>query len=83
MSFLSLLALLGGCHNACQDLCYDMADYAEDCGLTVTSAAFDACMEAQEGDASREDRATCRQANDPELLRSEWSCADLESYWAE
>ena len=31
------LLLLGGCSNPCQQLCVEMADYADECGLTVSA----------------------------------------------
>jgi len=81
---LGLAALLAapGCTNACGRICKQMADYAEECGLTVTDAELDECLEAQAGKESRDDRAACREYNDPEVIRQEWSCDDLEDYWA-
>lgn len=79
------VALLGlaGCHNSCQRLCTRMADYADECGLEVTDDDLASCIDAQAGAASRDDRPACREYNDEDALREEWTCADLEDYWTQ
>lgn len=72
------LAALGGCRNACQDLCVRMANYAEECGFTVPDAELDACLEEQ---ADAEDRAVCRDFGSPQAIRDEWTCAEMGEYW--
>lgn len=72
--------VLSGCNNACQDLCKNMADYAADCNFNVSDAEVDACIERQSA-AEGDDLKTCRQFGDPETLRSQWTCQDLETYW--
>ena len=78
-----LLTLVGGCQNACQRICGRMASYARDCGYEVTSEEVRACRKAQAGQESREDRAVCRDFGDPQAIREEWTCEDLEDYWAQ
>lgn len=75
-------AALSGCRNACQEICPRMADYARDCGFEVSQEEVSACVAAQAGAASREDRAVCRDAGDRATLRAEWTCEDLSDYWA-
>jgi hypothetical protein len=58
-----------------------MADYARDCGFEVSQEEVSACVAAQAGAASREDRAVCRDAGDRATLRAEWTCEDLSDYW--
>ena len=73
---------LTACRNSCQQICPRMAAYAEDCGFTVTSEEVGACMAAQAGAESKEDRQICREAGDRATLREEWTCDDLSDYWA-
>ncbi len=75
--------LASGCRNACQKICKDMAEYAEECGYTVTDEDLKECYKSQKGSESRDDRAVCRAFNDEEQLRAEWSCEDLEDYLME
>jgi len=77
-----LLFLTGGCQNACQRICGRMASYARECGYEVSAAEVRACREAQAGKASRDDRAICRDFGSSGAIREEWSCEDLEDYWA-
>jgi hypothetical protein len=71
-------AALGGCRNACQDICVRMANFAEECGFTVADAELDACIEDQ---AEAEDLAVCRDYGSPQAIREEWTCADMGEYW--
>lgn len=73
---------LTACRNACQEICPRMARYAEDCGFTVSTDEVRACVQAQSGSASRDDRAICRDAGNRSTLRDEWTCDDLSDYWA-
>jgi hypothetical protein len=74
------LVLVGGCDNACQNVCRRMAAYAEDCGLPVSDGEIDACVERQSA-AEGEDLKACRQYGDPETIRQQWACEELASYW--
>ena len=75
---LTIILMLIGC-NPCQQLCSDMAKYAEECGIDVSSSEIDTCVEAQ-SDVSSEQKKSCSQAR-PEL-ETEWSCEDVERYFA-
>lgn len=81
--FIGLLAQLAGCQNACQSLCGQMADYAEECGYGPISAEeIDACVEGQKGsELEKGDRGVCREFNDPLIIRSQWQCEDLLDYF--
>lgn len=74
-------ATLGaGCRNACQQVCAEMADYAEECSLPVSDADIDACMERHSA-PTPEDKATCREFGDGEVIRQQWDCEELGRYW--
>lgn len=76
----ALLALLplAGCGNPCQDLCSQLADYAAECGLTVSPDEVAQCRSdyatpnLDEGEAQ-----TCADANNPDYIREWWTCDDL------
>ncbi len=80
---------LAGCRNACQDLCKEMADFAEECGQTVSRDDLRACYEANSRKALAEggsdtagdayDVATCRDVAGK--LREEWTCDDIAPYF--
>lgn len=75
------LPALGGCRNACQDLCVRLADYAtEDCGFTVSDAELSTCIDA-EAEASADERRVCRDFGSATTIRDEWTCEDLGVYW--
>jgi len=53
------IALLTGCQNTCQQLCLDMADYAEsDCDQTFKDTEMDSCLEKY-SEASEKELDTC------------------------
>jgi hypothetical protein len=72
---------LAGCDNACQQVCDQMAAYAEDCGISVSDDEVEACKDAQAGSASRDDRSVCRDVNSRRVIEEEWTCDDLSAYW--
>lgn len=74
------LALAGGCRNACQDVCTQMADYAVECGFTVPDADLDACY-ARQKNPSGDDAKACRDYGDPTTLRNQWSCEEVSAYF--
>lgn len=81
LAVVAALASLGGCRNACQDICVRMADYAtEECGFTVSDAELGSCLDEQ-GQVSADDRKVCRDFGDSTTIRDEWSCEDLGEYW--
>ena len=79
-----LLALVStlatACQNSCQQVCVRMADYAEECGLTVSGGELAECIEEQ-SDVEREDIQVCQNFGELVTIRSEWSCDDMTSYW--
>ncbi len=77
----SLMAL-PSCQNSCQRICSRMAAYARDCGQQVPARQVRACVDAQSGQASRDDRRVCRQSGNAGTLRDEWTCDDLAVYWS-
>ena len=82
-SFPLLLApmVLAGCGNACQDLCGDMASFAEDeCGLTWSKEDIKTCeADHKRSETTADGRAIC--ADEGEGLQEEWSCDDLDAYF--
>jgi hypothetical protein len=75
---LAALLALSGCGNPCQQLCSEMADYANECGLTVTPDELAACKD-NNASANLPEGAlqTCADHNDPAALREWWTCQDL------
>jgi hypothetical protein len=72
---------LSGCDNSCQQVCDRMADYATDCGISISADEVEACKDKQAGSESREDRGTCRDVNSRREIEAEWTCDDLNAYW--
>ncbi len=75
--FLTVLLSLLACGNPCQQLCTQLADYAEECGLSVTNEDIRACEESQSGPLEKEDAQLCRDLTDPDDIREWWTCDDL------
>ena len=75
------LLLLGGClRNACQDLCYELSDYAEECGFEFSKEELRTCVSDHgRGDLERETIQTC--AANASAVRDEWTCDDMEDYF--
>ena len=71
-----LLVSLLACGNPCQQLCNEMAAYAEECGLTVTDDDMKACRDSQKGPLEKEDADLCREET-PESIREWWTCDDV------
>lgn len=71
---------LSGCNNACQQVCVRMANYAEDCGITVSDSEIKECID-ENSSAESDLRATCRQYGDASAIRQEWTCDELQEYW--
>jgi hypothetical protein len=73
------IALLTGCQNTCQQLCLDMADYAEsDCDQTFKDTEMDSCLEKY-SEASEKELDTCATYGDK--ISEEWSCSDIGAYF--
>ena len=77
------LALLGaaGCKNSCVAVCDEMEAYAAECEITMAETELKACYDSQKGSESRNNRATCSEFGDGEVIREEWTCADLAYFW--
>ena len=72
-------ALLAGCQNECQQVCLDMAEYAEtDCEKTFKDAQVDSCLEKY-SEATEKELETCATYGDK--ISEEWSCADIGEYF--
>jgi len=82
VSLAIVFASASGCSNACQSICGRMADYAEECGFTVPEAELDACRESWSSDVEKTDRMTCRDFGSPDQIATQWSCDELEQYFA-
>lgn len=83
LSLLTATAALAACNNPCQALCARMADYAEECGYPVPPEEVDACIDRQaSGALEPEDKEACREFGDPEVIRAQWNCEELEQYWS-
>lgn len=81
-SLMVVVLALAGCHNACQDICFKMQRYAEsECGLVVDEGDLDACLDAQAGSNSRDQRAVCRDYNTERDIADEWGCEELQDYF--
>lgn len=79
---LAALGLLAACNNPCQAVCVEMAQYADECGYTVSPDEVQACRDANAGAELDNERAQqCIEANDPQKLREWWTCDELlENY---
>ena len=66
------------CRNDCQDLCYDLSDFAEECGYEFTNEMMDECIENQ-GDKTRDEKNNCDEAKP--VLEEEWTCEDIAVYF--
>lgn len=82
-TLLILTLTLAGCQNSCQQICSRMAEFAEDCGHTVPGDQVKACIEAQAGSASADDRQTCRAFGSLSSIETEWTCEDVAVYFGE
>ena len=72
-----VLLVLAGCNNACQQICVELANYAQDdCGLTVTQDQITECQESQ-ADLPEGRNEQCLEVADPEYIREWWTCDDL------
>ena len=73
------IVVLTGCQNECQQVCLDMADYAEtDCDKTFKDAQVDACLEKY-SEATDKELDTCATYGD--RIAEEWTCGDIGEYF--
>ena len=59
-----------------------MRKYAKECGIEVDKSEVSECVSRQGGKASKEYRSACREFGDIDSIREEWTCDDVEEYWA-
>lgn len=72
-----LVLLLLACNNQCQQICQELADYAQsDCGMTVSDTEVADCESSLQDLPDGRD-AACAEVNDPEKIREWWTCDDL------
>lgn len=72
--------VLAGCRNNCQQLCADMARFADDCGYEWTKDDIKQCREDFAGkNVGKNTRQYCGTVSD--ALSEEWECEDLEVYF--
>ncbi len=76
-----VITLLTGCANDCQDLCNNMADWAEtECGQTFSKEDVNDCLSTYSNDnVSETQLADCAEYN--ERIDEEWTCDELDSYF--
>lgn len=75
---LAMMSLLSACNNPCQALCYDMAQYARECGYTSTANDLQSCRDSLVSESLAEgQQAECQEISDPETLREWWTCEEL------
>ena len=74
---LAVPGFLAGCSNPCQQLCVEIATYAQqDCGFEVTSDQIEECQDDNSALTEARYRA-CVDQKDPQTLREWWTCEDL------
>lgn len=73
-----ILMSVFGCRNQCQRLCYEMQEFAEDCGYQFTDEMLKECLENQ-GEKQKENKEACKEARPK--LQEEWTCEDLDVYF--
>ena len=76
-----VIALLAGCANECQELCNNMADWAEtECDKTFPKEQINDCLATYSNDnVSETQLADCGEYN--ERIDEEWTCDELDSYF--
>ncbi len=77
-TLIAISLLIGGCQNACQQLCSDMASYAEDeCNTSFSKSELKSCQKKY-ADADDETLTACEQ-HGPKL-KEEWDCKKVKEY---
>ena len=78
---LAFSVLFVGCHNPCQDLCKEMASFAEDeCQKTLSDGEIRTCIRDHTRDQLNDgDLAVCGEFAD--TISQEWDCKDIEPYF--
>lgn len=79
LGIIAALAALQGCQNSCQQVCVNMAEFRDECGITASDAEVDSCLDAMK-DAEKEDLQTCSEMGSMTLLRARWNCEDVNLF---
>lgn len=76
-----VIALLAGCANECQELCNNMADWAEtECDKTFSKEDVNDCLDTYSNDnVSETQLVDCAEYN--ERIDKLWSCGELDTYF--
>lgn len=77
---ITAIFVLTACKNDCQDICTEMAAYAEECGFTVSDEEVDACL-AEQKEANDVNLDVCDEMGGAETIRDEWPCDEMALYW--
>ena len=80
----SVPLLLWSCHNTCQDLCKEMAAYAESdkCQYTLSDDELKVCIRDHSRDKLADgDLGVCEDFAD--TVADEWTCDDLAPYFGQ
>jgi hypothetical protein len=76
---LTIAATSAGCRTSCQQLCKEMAAYAEECGTPFPEEDLDQCLSNfARRNTEKADRDVCEEFLP--TLREEWDCEDLDAY---
>ena len=78
---LAVIMGISGCRNNCQELCQEMADFAEEeCDNAFPKDQVKDCMETYHSrEIDEEQEETC--ADITPTLREEWTCDDVNDYF--
>lgn len=79
VSLFAIIALTA-CKNDCQDVCVEMAAYAQECGFTVSDEEMDACLDQQK-EANDVSLDVCDEMGGAQTIRDEWPCDEMGLYW--
>ena len=75
-----VLISLGGCANHCQNLCENMADFAQsECDIKVPSSQIDDCVAEFEDSSSNEEKAC--ESNSDIAIEDGWTCEMMATYF--
>lgn len=79
-----LFLAAAGCGNPCQQLCVEMARYAEECELEVDKNDILVCRdELGRGALTDAELQTCADWGDPDAIREWWTCEDLAAEYGQ
>ena len=79
LGIIAAFTALQGCQNSCQQVCVNMAEFRDECGVSVSDAELDSCMNTMK-DAEMEDLSTCSEMGTMAVLRARWNCEDVNLF---